>query len=166
MFPFGRIVYRITDHAYNVNSINSILLRILQFRTLILTLSNTFMIKHNLGAKYIQKQNESTLFVSSWKYASTHDTTITHPYKKIENMLVKNRWWFCAVEEMSVCVCERERDNTREYRKNKKTILAQARKMNQRLIQREGESAYVVTFSLHSLTTTTSWERGGDLTTY
>ena len=37
--------------------------------------------------------------------------------------------------------------------------------MNQQL-QREREGAYVVTFSLCSLTTTASWERGGDLTTY
>ena len=37
--------------------------------------------------------------------------------------------------------------------------------MNQ-LLQREGEGAYVVTASLSSLTTTTSWERGGVLTTY
>ena len=82
----------------------------------------------------------------------------------MRQILITNVGFMLAL--MSVCVCERERDNTREYRKNKKTILAQARKMNQRLIQREGESAYVVTFSLHSLTTTASWERGGDLTTY
>ena len=33
-------------------------------------------------------------------------------------------------------------------------------------LQREGEVAYVVTFSLSSLTSTASWERGGVLTTY
>ena len=37
--------------------------------------------------------------------------------------------------------------------------------MNQQL-QREGESAYVVTFSLSSLSRTPSWERGGAFTTY
>ena len=37
--------------------------------------------------------------------------------------------------------------------------------MNQ-LLQREGEGAYVVIFSLSSLTRITSWERGGDLNTY
>ena len=37
--------------------------------------------------------------------------------------------------------------------------------MNQQL-QREGEGAYVVTFSLSSITRLGSWERGGILTTY
>ena len=38
-------------------------------------------------------------------------------------------------------------------------------KNNQRL-QKRGEGAFVVTLSLYSLTTTTSWARSGDLTTY
>ena len=33
-------------------------------------------------------------------------------------------------------------------------------------LQRRSEGAYMVTFSLHSLTTHTSWERGGNLPTY
>ena len=36
--------------------------------------------------------------------------------------------------------------------------------MNQQQ-QRRGEGPYVVTFSLYSISTTTSWEGGGDLTT-
>ena len=61
-----------------------------------------------------------------------------------------------------MCVCVRERDDV--YKKQEKLQQQEAR-MNQQL-QREGEGAYVVTFSLSSLTSTASWERGGVLTTY
>ena len=46
--------------------------------------------------------------------------------------------------------------------KNNKTVLT--RNNNQQLLRR-GEGTHIVTFSLCSLTTTTSWEGGGDLTT-
>ena len=49
------------------------------------------------------------------------------------------------------------------YGKNKYCIIKNNK--NQKL-QRRGEGANVITFSLYSLTTTTYWERGGDLTTY
>ena len=51
-----------------------------------------------------------------------------------------------------MCVYERER-KTHIYK-------------NDQHSQRRGEGAYVVTFSLYLLTIITSWERGGDLTTY
>ena len=47
--------------------------------------------------------------------------------------------------------------------KNNKTVLT---RNNNQLLQRRGEGAYVVTFSLYLLTIITSWERGGELTTY
>ena len=67
-----------------------------------------------------------------------------------------------------VCVCERERErDDSEYTENSKIILTRSknRKLSQQ-VQREGENAYVVTFSPSSLTRTASWERDGDLTTY
>ena len=71
---------------------------------------------------------------------------------------------------MCVCVCvcvwERKRDNT-EYTENSNCFnKEQEQKMSQQCLQREEEGAYVVTFSLSSFTRTTSWERGGVLTTY
>ena len=63
-----------------------------------------------------------------------------------------------------MCVSERERERERESTRNtenKKTILTRAI-MNQQL-QREREGAYVGTFSVSSLTSTTSWERGRSL---
>ena len=79
---------------------------------------------------------------------------------------VKNRELFCAAEEICVCVCVTKRDNT-EYTGNSKTVLTRSknRKMSQHL-QQEGEGAYVVIFSVLSLTSTDSWERGGILTSY
>ena len=79
---------------------------------------------------------------------------------------VTNRESFCAVEEMCVCVCvsrERERVRAQDYRKSENIVLRRSK--NDQQLQREGEGAYVVTFSLSSLTSTASWERGEDLTT-
>ena len=62
-----------------------------------------------------------------------------------------------------VFVLGRERDRTQCIETSK--IVFNKKNKNQQL-QRGGEGAYVVTFSLFSLITIASWERGGDLTTY
>ena len=61
----------------------------------------------------------------------------------------------CVNERESVCVSER----TQVYRKLEICI----NKNEQQQLQRRGECAYVVMFSLYFLTTTTSSERYGDL---
>ena len=69
---------------------------------------------------------------------------------------------------MCVCVNERERERERE-RGNaciQKTRKLYINKNDQLTMQRGIEGAYVVTYSLYSLITIASWERGGDLTTY
>ena len=68
----------------------------------------------------------------------------------------------CIIEIVCVCVYMREREKKKHdvYRKQEDYI-----NKNQQL-QREGQGAYVVTFSLSSHTTTASWERGGVLTIY
>ena len=62
-------------------------------------------------------------------------------------------------------MCERER-----IQKTRKLYYQEARinpkPLNPKLLQREGEGAYVVTFPLSSLTRITSWQGGGVLTTY
>ena len=65
---------------------------------------------------------------------------------------------------MCMCMTEIEREIVNiEETENKKDHIF---KKSNELLQREGGGVYVVTFPLYSFTTTTSWERGGDLTTY
>ena len=63
-----------------------------------------------------------------------------------------------------VCVRERERERTQSIQKNRKTILKKNK--NELSLTRKGEGAYVVAFSLSSLTRATSYKRGGAITTY
>ena len=61
------------------------------------------------------------------------------------------------------CVCVCDRDNTRNTKNEK---IVSTRSKNEPMVTREGDGDYVVIFSLSSLTSTASWERGGVLTTY
>ena len=66
---------------------------------------------------------------------------------------------------MYVCVSrERERERERAMNKKSENYITRS-KINGQQLQREGEGAYMVTFSLSSLTSTAYWERGGVLTT-
>ena len=71
---------------------------------------------------------------------------------------VKNRVWFFATKEVCVCVCvrQREREKNIEYTENNIIVLTREYNTFIQQLQREEEGAYVVTFSLSSLTTTAS----------
>ena len=77
--------------------------------------------------------------------------------------IVKNQMDFVQWKN---CVCvwkERVSERAQDYRKIGKLYYKGSKNYQQ--LQREGEGAYVVTFSLSSLTSTASWERGRVLTT-
>ena len=53
-----------------------------------------------------------------------------------------------------VCVCKREREREIDIQKTRKTVLT--RMTNDQQLQRRGEGAYIVIYSLYSLTPSTS----------
>ena len=71
---------------------------------------------------------------------------------------VQQKW----IRGVCVCMREEERESTQARQKNKKPIF---HKNDNRHFTRKGDGGYIVTFSLHSLTKTTSPEIGGNLTT-
>ena len=81
-------------------------------------------------------------------------------FMNVENKVYDSVQWNRYVCE---CVWEREIQSTNN---RQKTIKLYSQELIAKNLQRAGEVSYIVTFSLYSLTTTASWERGGDLTTY